>query len=346
MQEPPASWLEQLDALLDTVSSPTATDTALLTQAASLDPDLLLFLVERLREQETAQSAEFLEMLAVQPETADNVRTHARQALEVLAEKGIHPPTPGEERFYAGYITQSRERGEQIMMLGWRLPDGVLEAFVFLLDWRSDGLRDFYRTRSMTADEWQQLLEHNSAKSGPLTEISLGEARALLTRADAVRKRFSRPEPREYRLERPVIERRLLGNVPEVAPRSSFIPGELAPEDVISAYVAAAHYRDYALMATLLAAHHPLRSERGPEETAGALQAQMKHEPRREEKVLVITPGSADNRTVDEPLNLETEGSAVLVEKNGRRRTVSIRERYTLIHETSGWRILKIEDIR
>src|SRR5262249_23603076 len=148
-----------------------------------------------------------------------------------------------------------RERGEQILLLGWRLSGGEIEAFVFLLDWRGDGLKDFYATRRLTDAEWRQLVEHNTAKGAPLVEVTLAEGRALLEAVLAESRRFSRPLPREYKLTQGTIARRVL-EVEEVpsAPRSrSYLAPDLAPEAVISAYAAALHYRDYALAAELLA---------------------------------------------------------------------------------------------
>ncbi|MGH2514171.1 MAG: hypothetical protein ACRDHP_00800, partial [Ktedonobacterales bacterium] len=152
MQNIPLAWLEQLDALTaETDGEPDAAqEQRLLEQLAQADPDLLQFLIDQLAERETPQAAAMLEILAATTTAPEVVRAHARAAVDELAARNITAPPPGAERFYAGWVQQGRERGEQILILGWRVPTGTLEALVFLLDWRGDGLKDYYRTRGMT----------------------------------------------------------------------------------------------------------------------------------------------------------------------------------------------------
>src|SRR5262249_47886465 len=154
----------------------------LANQLASLDPDFAAFVIERVAEQQTPEAAAFLELLAGQTFLPDALRAQSRAALAALVEQRVTTaaPPPGAERVLAGYVQQCRERGEQILLLGWRLPGGDIEAFVFLLDWRGDGLKDFYVTRRLTDAEWRQLVEHNSAKGASLVEVTLSEGRTLL----------------------------------------------------------------------------------------------------------------------------------------------------------------------
>jgi len=140
MQQIPPEWLQSLDDILSLLDAqPEAEeDERLLQRLAALDPDLLVFLVEQLAAQESPQAAALCAGLAAHPNVPGPTRERAQAALAALAVQGIRPPTPGTESFYAGAIQNGRERGEQVLALGWRLPDGSLEALVFLLDWRGD----------------------------------------------------------------------------------------------------------------------------------------------------------------------------------------------------------------
>jgi hypothetical protein len=344
-QSPSPEWLAPLDDLLSALQDERTTEAEdqLAARLGGLDPDLLAFLVGQVAEQETPEAAGFLEIVAGQPGLSDEVRARARAGLGALAERGIVPAAPGAERFLAGYVQRARERGEQIMLLGWRLPSGSIEALVYLLDWRGDGLKDFYITRQLDDAEWRQLVEHNASKGALLEEISLAEARALLRAAIAEGQRFSRPLPREYKLTHSLSERRILNaDVPEAAPRS-FVAPDLAPEAVVTAYVAALHYRDYALAAELLAAGHPLRAGRTQEEAAQALRAEQKQVPRREEEV-EVTP--VEGATDEQRAVVEASGEQVAVEKTGKRVRSAVRERYTLAREDGGaWRIAANERV-
>lgn len=342
MRNIPPEWLEQLDMLTAEIEGEqdTTHEQRLLERLAQADPDLLLFLVEQLAGQESSQAAAALEMLAANAATPAAVRSRARAAVDELASKGITAPPPGTDRFYAGWVQLGRERGEQILILGWRMPAGALEALVCLLDWRGDGLKDFYRTRDMTGAEWRELLAHNGGKGAPLVEVSLPEGRALLDNALAESRRFSRPLPREYKREAGLLQRRIFQAVEPVAdadPRS-FVSPDLSPEDVVSAYVAALHYRDDALAAELLAPEHPLRAGRTPAETAASLHAALKHAPRRREEVQ--TQRATGDKGNDESTALiSAEGSEVRVEPSGRRIEFPVRELYTLRQLSQVWRI-------
>lgn len=353
---PPHDWLEQLDALLSLLGDDThAGDEAeFLRRLTTLEPDLLAFLVERIAEEDSPQAATVLEVVAAQPETPASVREHARTARDALAERGILPATPGEERFYRGWVQRGRERGEQILILGWRMPGGRVEALVFLLDWRGDGLKDFYRTRDMQEDEWRELVEHNGNKGAPLAEVTLAQGRALIEVALEESKRFSRPVPRDYKLEIRLIERRVLeiggASDPDeqLAAQKAFVAPDLSPDEVVRAYVAALHHRDYALAILLLAPEHPLRMGQNLGAASTALRAQLKHAPRREAdaRVASLSDGvepPADQAGVEgDEVIVDAHGAEVAVERTGRRVRSEVHERYVLHRSGTGWRIQSI----
>ena len=60
-------------------------------------------------------------------------------------------------------------------MLCWRVPQGDYEAMVFLLDWRGDGLKDYYRTRRMreAEREWHSLARVTSPFEGRVLELKI-----------------------------------------------------------------------------------------------------------------------------------------------------------------------------
>src|SRR5262245_45471990 len=135
-QQVPPEWIEQLDTLLALLQDEqgVADEGRLADQLAGLDLHLAAFVVERVAEQRTPEAAAFLDLLARQTTLPDALRAQARAMFAVLTEQGVAAagPPPGTERFFAGYVQQSRERGEQILLLSWRLPGGDIEVFVFL----------------------------------------------------------------------------------------------------------------------------------------------------------------------------------------------------------------------
>jgi hypothetical protein len=338
MQEIPAHWLSALDDVLAQFSegADDSMDRATLTRLTVLDPDLLAFLVAQIAEQDSPQAASALEALTRQPETPQTIQEQARAGLEAMAERGVMPDVMGAERFMAGWVQQARERGEQILMLCWRLAQGDLEAMVFLLDWRGDGLKDYYRTRRMKHDEWAQLVEHNRAKGAPLVEIEKEQARTLLAASLAESRRFSRSLPRDYTLEASLIERRLeLSHIQQADP-PSHVSVALAPEEVVAAYIAALHYRDFLLVAMLLDDAHPLRAGHTRSETADELRRHYKGASRRERDAIANQIESGDDHAI-----VEAQGTQVVVEKTGRKVREAVRERYTL--KLSGtWRIVSV----
>lgn len=259
-----------------------------------------------------------------------------------------HASPSSAEQFLSAHVQRSRERGEQILLAGWRLPSGTIEAFVFLLDWRGRGLRDFYRTRSISDDEWQTLVDHNAGKGAPLVEISLGEAIALVQAALAENLRYSGPTPREYKLESRVVERRMPAALAAPTPIARLIGADLTPTAVVEAYVAALHHRDFPLAAELLAASHPLRTLRTPEETAAAVRAAYKSAPRREEQVQIEPLGGAEcaeDAEVGAQIALTAFSTEVTTDPGGRRVRSTVVERYHLVRLGADWRIAEVSTV-
>jgi hypothetical protein len=344
-----AGWQEELAALLAAIEAAQApegshareAEAALLARVAGLDLDLQQFLVARMAKQESAEAAAFLDALASRAETPGVTREQARAALATMAERGIVAPTTQTESFYAGWVQQGRERGEQIMLLGWRLPDGRIEGLVFLLDWRGDGLKDFYRTREISDAEWGELVEHNGRKGAPLTAISLADGRALLEGALAESQRFSRPVPREYRLAQALIQRRILSATGLPAAPRQYVAPDLNPAAVVGAYIRALHYRDYLLVWELLAPKHSMRAQERAE-GVDALRRQLKHMPRRRPDAQISLEGQSPI-TAQEHASVLAEGEEESFERSGRRVRQSVRERYHLRHTADGWRITAID---
>jgi hypothetical protein len=336
MQQIPSEWLQQLDELLALTDDhpEEEQEERVIRRLAAADPDLLSFLVAQFAEQDSPQAAALLELLATHPGTAEPMRAQTRAAVDAMSQRGVVPPPPGKERFYAGWVQLGRERGEQILILGWRRSDGDLEALVFLLDWRGDGLKDYYRTRRMRDVEWRQLLEHNGAKGAPLVEVTLAEARALVEATMAETQRFSRPMPREYKVDSHLIERRILSAVEPPTDVRSYVSPALTSEEVVAAYIAALHYRDYRLAAALLGSEHALRDGRSLEESAEALRTQLKHAPRRDEEARLVVVEEAPDAVV-----VQAIGTQTTVERTGRRLRQDVIELYRLTRHNDVWRI-------
>lgn len=254
-------------------------------------------------------------------------------------------PSTDTEHFYEGWVQLGRETGEQIMLLGWRLPDGEIEAMVFLLNWRGAGLKDYYRTRNMTAAEWRQLVEHNGSKGAPLVRIMLADGCALLVSALAEGQRFSQPLPRDYKLDARLAQQRILGAGAAPTTMRSFLSPDLTPAETIEAYIAALHYRDYTLTALLLMHDHPMRLGKSLEQAAADLRASLKHVARREaqiDKLILSDTLTEDARSI----TVEAHSQALGIERSGRRIRHNVRERYTLCRTASQWLIASIEEMR
>ena len=340
-----ASWQEELAALLaDTEAARTPeAEAAVLERVGGLSADLRAFLLERMAEQETPEAAAFLAAVAGHATMPEEARSQAQGALASLAEKGISPAPTGIESFYTGWVQRGRERGEPIMILGWRLADGRLEALVFLLDWHGDGLKDFYRTREIDDREWRELLEHNGQKGAPLVEISLAEGRALLEEALAEGKRFSRPVPREYRLAQSLVQWRIFDAValPDPGARRRFVSTDLDAEAVVAAYVRALHHRDYQLAWELLAPEHPRREAQARADGAEALRREHKHAPRRRPEASTRVD-QEHSRADEDRIVVVASGEEEVVEPGGRKVRRAISERYTLQRTADGWRIAAV----
>lgn len=343
-----AAWQDELVALLGEIEAahtPRA-EAAIFTRVTELAPELQIFLLEHMAAQDTSEAAAFVASLAAHANTPDAVRTRASEELAALAARGITPAAPDVESFDSGWAQLGRERGEQIMLLGWRLADGRMEAFVFLLDWHGDGLKDFYRTREISDAEWHELLEHNGEKGAALVEISLAEGRALLEDALSESHRFSRPVPREYKLAQQLVRQRVVDTAEPAAAHRSYVTPDLAPEDMAKAYARALHYRDYALIWELMVLDgHSIVS--GDETTRAqaidALRREWKHAPRRRPNATATIEAPAKPEDLHRSVLLE--GEAETVERTGRRVRTRVRERIRLDRTLDGWRIAAIESL-
>jgi hypothetical protein len=341
----PADWQERFAALLADIEgahTPEA-EARVMAGVATLDPAMRQFLIARMAEQGTPEAAAFLAALAAHPETPADGRAEARTALAHLREQGVTAAAPLVEAFHTGWVQLGRERGEQIMMLAWRLSETRLEALVFLLDWRGDGVKDFYRTRDLSEAEWDELVAHNGEKGAPLVEITLAEGRALLLAALAEGKRFSRPVPREYKLAQGLIQRRVVDATDAAPPARDYLSPDLDAPAIVAAYVSALHFRDYLLAWALLAPEHPARVGVTHADGADALRQALKHSPRRRPEVSATLEPAPKGAKAGSTANVLANGEAERVEPNGRKTRVPVRERYTLHADPAGWRIAAIE---
>jgi hypothetical protein len=345
--ETPDDWPERFAALLaelEAANTPAA-EARVMAGVATLDPTMQQFLIAQMAEQGTPEAAAFLAALAAHPETPAAGRAEARAALARLGEQGVTPAAVAAEAFHTGWVQLGRERGEQIMLLAWRLGAERLEALVFLLDWRGDGVKDCYRTRDLTEPEWAELVAHNGEKGAPLAEITLAEARALLLAALAEGKRFSRPVPREYRLAQGLIQRRVLEATDAAPPARDYLTPDLDPAAVVTAYIAALHYRDYLLAWALLAPEHPARAGTTPAAGADALRQARKHSPRRRPDATTTPAPAPKGANASDSAIVSAAGEEERVEPNGRKLRTPVRERYTLRRGPEGWRIAAIEEL-
>jgi hypothetical protein len=345
--ETPADWQERFAALLaeiESANTPTA-QARVMAAVATLDPPLRRFLVAQLEQQRTVEAAAILDALAAHPETPAEGRSEARAALARLGAQGVAVAAASAEAFHTGWLQLGRERGEQIMLLGWRVGGARLEALVFLLDWRGDGVKDYYRTRGLTEAEWAELVAHNGEKGAPLVEITLAEGRALLLAALAEGQRYSRPVPREYRLAQGLIQRRVLDATDAAPPAHDYLTPDLGPEAIVTAYVSALHFRDYLLAWALLAPEHPARTGATPAAGADALRQARKRSPRRRPEISATLEAAPKGAKAGATATVLAAGAEERVEPSGRKVRAPVRERYTLRAGPEGWRIVASEPL-
>jgi hypothetical protein len=171
-----------------------------------------------------------------------------------------------------------------------------------------------------------------------LVEISLAEGRALLDDALAEGKRFSRPAPRDYKLAQSLMQTRIFDATPPAESARTYVNPELKPEELVQAYVAALHYRDYLLVYELLAREHAVPGATTPRDGAEALRQEYKHAPRRREGVRIESQAAGKSGA-----SVEAAGEEERVEPNGHRTRQTVRERYTLTRTPDGWRIAAVE---
>ena len=336
-------WIQQLDGVLTNLTStaPDAVSQSLGEQLSSLDPQLLGMVVENAYTTASPEAAALLELIASQSGIERTVRETARKYATELSHAAAAQSLSTDDQFVAASVQESRHDGEQILLTCWRVPDGRFEACVFLLNWRGDGLKDYYRTRGLSEPEWLQLREHTEKKGPALRDVTPAECKALLLAAQAESQRFSRPSPREYKVDKSLIARRILRD--DVPSDDSHVhtPVDLPAADVVRAYIAALHHRDYSLAGELLAQTHPMRAGKSLAEATDQLRQTLRHSPRREPATLLetLTTDLSNHVTA---IRVRAESAETVIQPGGRKVTAPVRETFVLVHEDLGFRIESI----
>ncbi len=188
------------------------------------------------------------------------------------------PSAPRQPIFVEAWASHTRESGEVNLLLLWRegAETDLLRAYVFLLDFWQEGVRDFEASDTLTRREAQrQLIEPLRGKNlPPPLKIGWAQARGLVMQAlDVNAWRGSEPGGDFTRM-RAQIEARLLAE-----PEDDILRAELAseqerfaregdrplcdinlePDETVANWLGAWSFGDYGLAYDLLANDHPTR---------------------------------------------------------------------------------------
>jgi tetratricopeptide (TPR) repeat protein len=193
--------------------------------------------------------------------------------------------TPRVAKFIEAHATRSREAGEMTLVVVWQEgadPD-VLRAYMFLLDFWREGVKDFEITDSMSRAKMQnQLIAGMTRRDGPsVVKIGWAQARGLVLQALEVNAWRNVEPAAELTRYRAQVDERLLAE-PEDEARRAEITAEqarmeregdrplfdinLEAEETLANWIGAWSLGDYGLAYDLLSNDHPARRGKSRDE--------------------------------------------------------------------------------
>lgn len=192
---------------------------------------------------------------------------------------------PREPKFIEAHVTRSREAGELTLITVWQegTDDDILRAYLFLLDFWREGVKDFEISDPLPKAQIQrQLIAPLTQRQGPgVDKIGWAQARGLVLQALAVNTwRKAEPAATLTRF-RAQVDQRLLDGPADEARRQEIVAEtarmeregdrplcdiNLEPEETLANWLGAWGLGDYGLAYDLLAADHPTRRGKSREE--------------------------------------------------------------------------------
>ena len=187
--------------------------------------------------------------------------------------------------FAEGFVTQTREQGEIMLLIGWqegRDPNFLRGQLLQLSFWR-EGVEHFEQLDAMSRRRFHsEVVDGLRGESErELVPVTWTQARRLVLEALAVNEwRGTQPDA-DFQRHRAQMTQRLLGEPDDESARSAiaeeerraahegdiFLVGrDLEPDETVANWIGAWSFGDYALTYDLLAADHPLRQRQTRDE--------------------------------------------------------------------------------
>src|SRR5215469_14589620 len=245
----------------------------------NIDESTQLALLKALAKQQDTDAADIL--LAINELTPNKaIRKESRRALIQLAGAKIYPSwTPEQEpapaplgvssppRFWKGYVSEMREKGEIELVLCWEqgFEDGEARLMGFLLDFWQDGVKDFLTEVSSKRRIDTRIQELNltiaSTDDSPvnMTDCTLAEGRRLLEEALAVYKWRGTSPHQDYRHFLPTVQQLVLNASDVGIDRGrTFIKPGLEPDEIVVNFIGGWSMGDFGLCFDLSTKNSPL----------------------------------------------------------------------------------------
>jgi tetratricopeptide (TPR) repeat protein len=181
----------------------------------------------------------------------------------ITATAAVQLTIPNPPRFWQGFVTQSREEGEQQIILFWEqgYEYGETRVISLLLDYWLDGVKDAFVETSTKRRVNERLSDLRSkAANSAIVPCSLAEGKRLLEEALSVNQWHGTTPHENFRSQLPLINKLILQtNDLDEDHGTTFITPELQEQEVVVNFIGAWSFGDYGLAYDLLTANCPLR---------------------------------------------------------------------------------------
>lgn len=168
-----------------------------------------------------------------------------------------HPP-----RFWKGFVSQTREEGELLLLLAWEQGYDYTDArmIILQLDYWNNGVKDILVELGSKHHVEEHISEMKSGTSAPIVDCTPAEAKRLLEEALSVNTWRNIPPPKEY-LQRQQLITTLILEANDLGEDrgQTFINPELTEAEVPLNFIGSWSVGDYGLAYDLLADGSSLR---------------------------------------------------------------------------------------
>jgi tetratricopeptide (TPR) repeat protein len=277
-------------------------------------------------------------------------------------------------RFWKGLATETREQGEMQLYLAWEQAHdyGEVRLFTFVLDFWHEGIKEATLDLLTKRQAEERINTWRNRVTTPETQVvdcTLAEGKRLLEDALSVNEHLGKQAADSYRNLSPLVNTFILQaqNLGEDRGRS-FMASDMEPDEIVLNFVGAWSFGDFGLAYDLLSGDSELRDDldranwitrhRAWHKEAHPLRLELSSVHEREIPQSVLWLPSTTNRAVTRreieigwsleltstPLSgtLKEMPLGTAVNKETGRHWFATT--YTLVRETSGWRIQRVKD--